>query len=47
MQANFEHQKDNSDLSELIGYLLIGDIARRERPQDDTGQQITDQRRNF
>ena len=47
MQANAEHQKDNTDLRELIGQVLIGDIAGRERPDDDTSQQITDQRRNF
>ena len=44
MQTNAEHQQDHTDLGELIGDVLIGDEARREGPNHDTGQQITDQR---
>ena len=44
MQANAEHQEDDADLGELAGEILVGDIARRERADDDAGQQIADQR---
>ncbi len=47
MQADAEHQQDHADLGELIGDVLVGDKSRRERPDDDAGQQIAHQRRDF
>ena len=32
MQADAEHQQDDADLGQLVGELLVGDEARRERP---------------
>ena len=46
MQADAEHQQDDADLGELFGEILVGDIARRERADQDAGQQIADQRRD-
>ena len=46
MQADAEHQQNDADLGELIGDILVGDIARRERAHQDAGDQIPDQRRD-
>ncbi len=46
MQADAEHQQDDADLGELVGEMLVGDVARRERPHQHAGEQITDQRRD-
>ena len=45
MQPDAEHQQDDADLGQFVGELLVGDVARRERPDHDAGQQIADQRR--
>jgi hypothetical protein len=45
VQADPEHQEDHANLGELIRQFLIADIAGRERPDGDAGEQITDQRR--
>ena len=34
-----------SNLGEFVGDVLIGDVARRERPHRHAGDQIADQRR--
>ena len=47
MQADAEHQQDDADLGELAGEILVGDKARRERPDDDAGEEIADQRRQL
>ena len=47
MQANAEHQQDDTDLGELIGDRLIGDEARRERADGDAGDEIADERRQL
>ena len=46
MQPDAEHQQNDADLGELIGDILVGDIARRERAHQDAGEQIPDQRRD-
>jgi hypothetical protein len=45
MQADAEHQQDHADLGELVGEPLIGHVAGGERPGEDAGEQITDERR--
>ena len=35
------------DLGELIGDILVGDEARCERPDEDSGDQVADQRRQL
>ena len=47
MEPDAEHQQDHADLGELVGDVLVGDIAGRERPDQDTGEQIADQRREL
>ena len=47
MQPHAEHQQNDADLGELIGDILVGDEARRERPDDDARHQIADQRRQL
>ena len=47
MQADAEHQQNDADLGELVGDVLVGDEAGRERPDDDAGEQIADQRRQL
>ena len=47
MQADAEHQQDDADLGELVGDVLVGDEAGRERPDQDAGEQIADQRRQL
>jgi hypothetical protein len=42
-----EHQENDADLGELIGELLVGDKARRCRPDQDTGGEVADQRREL
>ncbi len=46
MQADREHQQDHADFGQFVGKRLIGDEPGRERSYDDTGEQITDQRRH-
>ena len=45
MQAGAEHQQDDADLGQLARQVLVGDVARRERPDEDAGHQVADQRR--
>jgi hypothetical protein len=45
MQPDPEHQEDDPDLRELVRNGRIGDVTRRERPDDDPGHQIADERR--
>jgi hypothetical protein len=47
MQPDTEHQENDADLGELVGDILVGDIAWRERPEDDAGEEITDRRREL
>ena len=47
MQTDAEHQQDHADLGQLDGDILVGDEARRERPDDDACHQISDQRRQL
>ena len=47
MQADAEHQQDNADVGQLRGEIAIGDVSRRERPHQDAGEQIADQRRQM
>ena len=47
MQPHAEHQENDADLGELVGDVLVGDKARRERPDDDAGHEIADQRRQL
>ena len=46
MQTDGEEQQDDADLGELVGQRLIGHEARRERTDQDAGEQIADQRRD-
>ena len=46
MQADREHQQNHADFGQLVGKRLIGDEPRRKGTDDDTGEQITDQRRH-
>ena len=47
MEPDAEHQQNDADLGELVGDVLVGDIAGRERPDQDAGEQIADQRREL
>ncbi len=47
MQPDAEHQQDDADLGELIGDVLVGDIARREWPDQNPGEQVADQWRKL
>ena len=47
VQAHAEHQEDDADLGQLAGEILVGDIAGRERPDDDPGEKIADERRKL
>ena len=47
VQADAEHQQDHADLRQLRRQLLVGDIARRERPDQHAGQQVADQHRQL
>ena len=47
MQPDAEHQENDANLGKLIGDILVGDEARRERPDDDARHQIADQRRQL
>ena len=42
LQPDAEHQQDDADFGELVGDVLVGDEARRERADDDAGQQVPD-----
>jgi hypothetical protein len=46
MQADAKHQQDDADLGQFIRHALVRDVARRERPDQDAGEQIADQRRD-
>ncbi len=46
MQADAEHQQDDTKLGEFGGERLIGDEAGRERTDGDAREEIADQRRN-
>ena len=46
MQADAEHQQDDADLGEFRRQRLVGDEARRERPDENAGDQVADQRGN-
>jgi len=45
MQADAEHQEDDADIGKLGGERLIGDDSGRERSDDDTSNQVADNRR--
>ncbi|GGE13753.1 hypothetical protein GCM10008012_65370 [Rhizobium anhuiense] len=45
MQADAEHQKDDAHFGELTGKGGVGDEARGERPHQDAGHQVADERR--
>ncbi len=45
MQPHPEHQQNDADLRQLVGQRLVGDEARRERPEQHAREQIADQRR--
>ena len=47
MQADAEHQQNDADLGQLVGDILVGDEAGRERADDDSRHQISDQRRQL
>ena len=47
MEPDAEHQEDDADLGELVGDVLVGDVARRERTDKDAGDQIADERRKL
>ena len=47
VQTDAEHQQHHADFSELVREVDIGDEARRGGTDDDAGDQITDQRRQF
>ena len=44
MQPDAEHQQNDADLGQLIGDVLIGNVARRERADKDAGDQIAHER---
>ena len=46
MQADAEHQEDDADLGEFERQRLVGDEARRVRPDENAGDQIADERRH-
>src|SRR6185437_9360394 len=47
MQPDAEHQQDHPDLGELERQSLIDDKSWRERADDDAGEEISHQRRQF
>ena len=46
VEADAEHQKDDADLSQLTGKILIGDEARCERPDRNPREKIAGKGRN-
>ena len=44
LQPDAEEEQDDADLGELIRHVLIGDVAARERPDRDTGDQVAHDR---
>jgi hypothetical protein len=44
VQADAEHQQDDADLGQLVGHALVGDEARRERPDQHAGKEVAHQR---
>jgi hypothetical protein len=46
MQTDAEHQQDDADFGQLRCKGLIGDEARRRRPDHHAGEQITGDRRD-
>ena len=47
VQAHAEHQENDADFGELIGDVLVGDKAGRERPDKDSSHEIADERRQL
>ena len=47
MQADAEHQQDHADLGQFGRHPRIGDEAGGERPDDDPGEEIAGDRRDF
>ena len=45
MQTDAEHQEDDADFGEFRSKVLVGDKAGRIRPDQNTGDEITHQRR--
>jgi hypothetical protein len=45
MQPHPEHEQDDAEFGKLRGESLVGDVARRERPDHDPGHEIADERR--
>jgi hypothetical protein len=45
LQADAEHQQDHPDFRELLGELLIGDVAGCIGPHQHAREQIADDRR--
>ena len=45
VQADREQQQGHADIGELVGEVLVGDEAGRERPDRDARQQVADQGR--
>ena len=46
VQPNAEHEEDDAHLGELVGEILVGDVARREGADDDAGDEVPDKRRH-
>ncbi len=46
MQADAEHQEDHADLGQLVRDPLIRHVSRRERADEDPGDQVADERRD-
>ena len=47
MQADAEHQQHHTDFGELAGQSHVRDKSRRVRADQDAGDEIADQRRQF
>ncbi len=47
MEPDAEHQQNDADLGQLIGDVLVGNVARRERADEDAGDQIAHERREL
>jgi hypothetical protein len=45
VQPDAEHQQDDADLSQLQRQSLVGHVPWRERPDQDAGDEVADQRR--
>lgn len=40
LQADAEHQQDDADFRELLGYFRVGDKSRRVRTDQRAGEQV-------